>query len=79
MLHGVTGHLVPQPQLSPCSPGPADGSPYADPLASAAAELLANPSHAAQLGSTGARNAARYTWPRVTDEILDVYRGLLPP
>jgi glycosyltransferase involved in cell wall biosynthesis len=81
VLDGVTGHLVPQPQMASPSPAPAPayGSPHAEPLASAAADLLADPSRRAQLGSAGARNAARYAWPRIADQILDVYRGLLRP
>lgn len=73
VLDGVTGHLVPRP---PASSAADDGSAYAKPLAMAAADLLADPSRSARLGSAGARNAARYAWPRVAGEILDVYRSL---
>jgi len=64
VIDGVTGCLVTPPS-----------TPRA--IAAAAAELLASPSRRAQLGADAARNAARYAWPRVADEILDVYQGLM--
>jgi hypothetical protein len=78
VIDGVTGLLVAPAPTSPASPVPAGDSSCAESLASAVAELLANPARSAQLGSDGARNAARsYSWPRVADQILDVYQRLL--
>ncbi|MFC4054090.1 glycosyltransferase [Actinomadura syzygii] len=63
--HGRTGILTP----------PADP----DALASALSTLLSNSRTRSNMGTAGATNAHRYSWPAVTDQILTAYRSLLEP
>ena len=48
-----------------------------DALAAALAELLGDPALRARLGEAGRREAARYDWSRVGDEVEAVYREVL--
>lgn len=73
VIDGVTGLLVAPP--APALPDVT--STCAQDLASATAKLLADPARRAQLGSAGARNAARYSWPRIAGQILDAYQHVL--
>jgi glycosyltransferase involved in cell wall biosynthesis len=62
---GETGYLVP--------PG------AAEPLAESVCRLLDHPAHARELGRNGRRIVEQgYTWQRVVDQTLTLYRELLP-
>jgi len=63
VIDGVTGVLVPRGDT------PA--------LASAVHGLLSDSARRATLGAAGAARAQRYSWPRVTAELLEVYRAVL--
>jgi phosphatidylinositol alpha-mannosyltransferase len=60
LTHGREGWLIDS----------ADASLFAARLS----ELLESPSLRSRLGDAGQRTAQRYDWPRVTEQILDVYR-----
>jgi phosphatidylinositol alpha-mannosyltransferase len=45
-------------------------------LSDALADLLNNPDRRRQLGEAGRKTAARYDWPVVTEQILNVYRSV---
>ena len=74
VIDGVTGRLV-----TPAPPIAGTESQTATALAAAVAELLTDPARRAWLGAEGARHAARYAWPRIADEIMNVYHKLLNP
>jgi glycosyltransferase involved in cell wall biosynthesis len=63
IIDGMTGLLVP-----PRCP---------ERISEALQELLPDPARRAAMGSVGAERAGRYSWDRVGDSTLDVYRGVL--
>lgn len=46
-------------------------------LADSLVQILDDPGLAMRLGSTGRQNSLSYSWPRVTSQVLDVYRAVL--
>jgi phosphatidylinositol alpha-mannosyltransferase len=61
--HGEEGLLVP----------PRDTRKIADALV----HVLKNPDAARRMGAGGRRKALRYSWPRITDQVEELYRELL--
>jgi phosphatidylinositol alpha-mannosyltransferase len=65
VTNGVDGILVP----------PADPQALAEEL-----QLLAHePERLAAMGKAGRRSAERYAWPRIADEVAEVYEGAMEP
>ena len=46
-------------------------------LADSLVRILDDPGLGMQLGSTGRQNSLTYSWPRVTSQVLNVYRSVL--
>ena len=47
------------------------------PLSDALVRVLDDPALGIRLGATGRQNSLAYSWPRVTSQVLDVYRSVL--
>jgi glycosyltransferase involved in cell wall biosynthesis len=62
--HGVTGLLVPQPNID-------------EELPQAILTLLRDPQRRAEMGSAGRKKAQRQTWARVAEQIIAIYRQAL--
>ena len=61
---GVTGLVIPQPQV-------------AEALPRALLDLLNDPAKAARMGAAGRERAQAQTWQRVADQVIEVYRDAL--
>ncbi|MDO5051483.1 MAG: glycogen synthase [Pseudoclavibacter sp.] len=75
---GVTGRLVPIDQLGDGSGTPLDPERFVADLAGTLNEVLADPERAAAYGRAGRERAEReFSWRRIADETLALYRRVL--
>lgn len=75
---GVTGKLVPFEPSSPSDSEPADPERFAQDLASAINELVADPRLARKMGEAGRRRVIqRFSWSESVRCMVELYRGLV--
>ncbi|MGF1530155.1 MAG: glycogen synthase [Puniceicoccaceae bacterium] len=77
VLHHQTGTLVPVAQETFSPFAPRDPDIFSRDLAAGINELMANPEKRRQFGEAGrARAITRFSWKRIANETLDLYRTL---
>jgi starch synthase len=75
---GETGLLVPIEQLSDGTGTPVDPDAFVAALAATMTELITDPQRAAAMGQAGRRRAVeRFSWSRIAEDTLSVYRSVL--
>ncbi|MBL7259229.1 glycogen synthase [Actinoplanes sp. LDG1-01] len=75
---GETGLLVPIEQVQDGTGTPVDPDKFVADLAAAMTELVSDPARARELGLAGRRRAVeKFSWARIAEETLAVYRTIL--
>jgi starch synthase len=75
---GETGLLVPIEQLSDGTGTPVDPDAFVAALAATMTELITDPQRAAAMGQAGRRRAVeKFSWSRIAEDTLSVYRSVL--
>jgi starch synthase len=75
---GATGILVPLEQRDDGTGEPADQAGFANDLAAAVNELVADPARARQMGAAGrARVLEHFTWGAVADRTVELYQEIV--
>jgi starch synthase len=75
---GETGVLVPIEQAADGTGTPVDPDRFVNDLAAALAALIEDPARAAQMGLAGRRRAVEhFSWSRIAEDTLTVYRSVL--
>jgi alpha-maltose-1-phosphate synthase len=78
VANGETGLLVPIEQLSDGTGTPVDPEAFVAALAATMTELITDPQRAAAMGKAGRRRAVeKFSWSRIAEDTLDVYRSVL--
>ncbi|MDF7665108.1 glycogen synthase [Bifidobacterium sp. ESL0745] len=78
VVDGVTGYLVPIDQKHDGSGTPIHPDDFVHDMAAAIDRLMADPQQARQMGEAGYKRARdRFSWERIADETMDVYRQVL--
>ncbi len=73
----ITGKLVPFEPRGPSESDPADPERFAQDLASAINELVADPHLARKMGEAGRRRVIQsFSWPEAARRTIELYRGL---
>jgi alpha-maltose-1-phosphate synthase len=79
VVDGETGLLVPFEPGDPVTREPADPAAFAREIAERVNTLVADPDLAARMGEAGRRRAVeRFSWQRIAQQTLDLYRTLVP-
>ncbi|WEV65098.1 glycogen synthase [Bifidobacterium sp. ESL0764] len=78
VVDGVTGYLVPIEQKHDGSGTPTHPDDFVHDMAAAINRLMADPQRAREMGEAGFRRARdEFSWERIADETMDVYRQVL--
>ncbi|WEV68620.1 glycogen synthase [Bifidobacterium sp. ESL0775] len=78
VLDGVTGYLIPIEQEHDGSGTPIHPDDFVRDMAAAIDKLMADPQRAKEMGEAGYRRARdEFSWERIADETMDVYRQVL--
>jgi alpha-maltose-1-phosphate synthase len=79
VVDGETGLLVPFEPGDPVTREPADPAAFAWEIAERVNTLVADPDLAARMGEAGRRRAVEhFSWRRIAEQTLDLYRTLVP-
>ncbi|WEV59844.1 glycogen synthase [Bifidobacterium sp. ESL0728] len=78
VVDGVTGYLVPIEQKRDGSGTPIHPDDFIHDMAKAIDKLMSDPERAKAMGEAGFKRARdEFSWERIADETMDVYRGVL--